>query len=110
LRATIVGCALSTLTVMYKRAHPLVRDAGQPEPQADVVLSAPDHPRIEVDLRWPWRRLIVETDGFATHGTRAAFERDRARDAALQAAGFRVLRFTWRTEDATVVRRPSAVL
>jgi very-short-patch-repair endonuclease len=50
----------------------------------------------EVDLVWAERRLIVEVDGYAFHGTRAAFERDRARDAALLAAGYRVLRVTWR--------------
>ena len=38
------------------------------------------------DFRWPEQRLIVEADGFETHGTRAAFERDRARDRALTAA------------------------
>jgi very-short-patch-repair endonuclease len=31
-----------------------------------------------------------------SHGTRAAFERDRRRDADLTAAGWRVLRVTWR--------------
>ena len=51
---------------------------------------------IEPDFRWPEQRLIVETDGFETHGTRAAFERDRARDRALQAAGWRVIRVTRR--------------
>ena len=30
------------------------------------------------------------------HGTREAFERDRARDRALQVAGWRVIRLTWR--------------
>lgn len=50
----------------------------------------------EVDFHWPQHRLVVETDGFATHGTRAAFEADRARDADLLRAGQRVLRFTWR--------------
>jgi very-short-patch-repair endonuclease len=35
-------------------------------------------------------------DGFAFHGTRAAFERDRRRDARLLVAGFRVIRLTWR--------------
>ncbi len=50
----------------------------------------------EVDLLWREQRLIVEVDGFAYHSSRAAFERDRARDAALQAAGYRVVRLTWR--------------
>jgi very-short-patch-repair endonuclease len=50
----------------------------------------------EVDAVWPEQRLVVEVDGYEFHRTRAAFERDRARDAALQVAGFRVLRFTRR--------------
>ncbi len=50
----------------------------------------------EVDAHWPAARLVAELDGFAAHGTRAAFERDRARDRALQATGHRVVRITWR--------------
>lgn len=50
----------------------------------------------EVDALWPRERLIVEMDGFAFHRHRAAFERDRARDAAMQAAGYRVIRITHR--------------
>jgi very-short-patch-repair endonuclease len=49
-----------------------------------------------VDFVWPERRLIIETDGWRAHGTRAAFERDRHRDADLTAAGWRVLRITWK--------------
>jgi len=50
----------------------------------------------ELDARWPEQRLIVECDGFAAHGTRRAFEEDRARDRALVVAGWRVIRLTWR--------------
>ena len=49
---------------------------------------------IEVDFCWPAQRLIVETDGHEHHGTRAGFERDRARDALLTARHWRVMRFT----------------
>jgi hypothetical protein len=83
----------------------LVREAGLPEPLVNCSLTAPDHPRLEVDFCWPAHHLIVETDGWDTHGNRAAFEADRARDAALQAAGYNVLRFTWRTEDEVIQRR-----
>jgi very-short-patch-repair endonuclease len=60
----------------------------------------------EVDLLWAAQRLVVEVDGFAYHGGRAAFERDRLRDAELQAAGYRVVRVTWRQ----LVERPEALI
>jgi very-short-patch-repair endonuclease len=50
----------------------------------------------ECDCAWPAQRLVVELDGHAVHHTRAAFERDRARDRVLIAAGWRVVRITWR--------------
>jgi very-short-patch-repair endonuclease len=61
--------------------------------------------RYEVDFLWRERSVIVETDSFRHHGHRAAFESDRARDAELQAIGFRVLRFTYRqvTEEHSAV-------
>jgi very-short-patch-repair endonuclease len=62
--------------------------------------------RHEVDFLWQPQRLIVEMDGFAYHASRAAFERDRLRDAELQADGYRVLRVTWRQVEA----RPEAVI
>jgi very-short-patch-repair endonuclease len=51
------------------------------------------------DFRWTDQSLVVEFDGFETHGTRAAFERDRARDRALTAQGWRVARITKRQLD-----------
>ena len=42
------------------------------------------------------QRVVVEIDGYVFHKTRAAFERDRERDAVLQVAGYRVVRITER--------------
>lgn len=67
----------------------------------------------EVDMVWHPQRVIVEMDGFAYHSTRAAFERDWRRDAELQAAGYRVIRVTWRQleeDGAAVIRRLEQVL
>jgi very-short-patch-repair endonuclease len=59
----------------------------------------------EVDAVWDRQRLIVEVDGYHSHGTRPQFERDRTKDAQLMLAGYRVLRVTWRqlTREPTVV-------
>jgi Transcriptional regulator, AbiEi antitoxin/Protein of unknown function (DUF559) len=51
---------------------------------------------IEADCVWHAQCLIVELDDHTTHRTRFAYERDRARDRALVAAGWRVIRLTWR--------------
>ena len=45
-------------------------------------------------LHWPDQKLIVEVDGYGTHGDRRAFETDRLRDQRLLAAGWRVARVT----------------
>jgi very-short-patch-repair endonuclease len=67
----------------------LCRDADLPVPSVNAVVLG-----YEVDAVWPHRKLVVELDGYGFHRSRAAFERDRARDAALQVAGYRVLRVT----------------
>jgi hypothetical protein len=51
----------------------LVRKAGLPEPLTNDALDAPDHGHCEPDYHWPSHQVIVETDGFETHGTRAPF-------------------------------------
>jgi very-short-patch-repair endonuclease len=78
----------------------LVRDAGLPGPLVNVHRHG-----FEIDFLWTGASLAVEIDGWAFHGTRAAFERDRRRDAALRTAGIEVIRITWRqlTEQPLVV-------
>jgi very-short-patch-repair endonuclease len=74
-----------------RRLLELIRAARLPAPKANIRVAG--H---EVDVLWPDAKLVVEVDGYAFHSTRAAFERDRRRDGELQAAGYRVLRVTWR--------------
>ena len=86
----------------------LVDAYGLPRPK---INRTTDHG--ELDARWAEQRLIVECDGFAAHGTRRAFERDRARDRALVVAGWRVIRLTWRqltTEPDTIAEQLRSLL
>jgi very-short-patch-repair endonuclease len=78
------------------RMRNFVRRHGLPHARFNHVVDAPDHPQLEVDLYFPAHGLVVEIDGWETHRTRQAFESDRAKDAALTAAGYTVMRFTWR--------------
>jgi very-short-patch-repair endonuclease len=79
----------------------LVRAAGLPAPETNQRLLG-----YEVDFLWRAQKLVVEVDGFAFHSTRQAFERDRRRDAALQAAGYRVLRFSY----MQIVTQPTTII
>jgi very-short-patch-repair endonuclease len=66
-----------------------------------------------VAFDFPNERVAVETDSWRWHRGRAAFERDRERDAVLAAAGWRTLLFTDRQiefAEAGVVRALRAAL
>jgi Protein of unknown function (DUF559) len=80
---------------LEKRFREFLTDAGVPLPETNAHIQV-DGLWYEVDCLWRSERVIVELDGRATHDTHAAFESDRARDRILQAAGFRVIRITWR--------------
>jgi hypothetical protein len=61
------------------------------------------------DFLWRGQRLVIETDRYRFHSSRAEFERDRRRDQLLKLAGYEVLRFTgatWSTSPITW-REPS---
>jgi very-short-patch-repair endonuclease len=84
-----------TRSDLERRFLALCRDAALPQPEVNVELAG-----LEVDVLWRGPRLVVELDGHAFHHTRAAFERDRMRDATLQLNGYRVLRVTHRRLEA----------
>jgi hypothetical protein len=61
---------------------------------------------VRVDLFWEQAGLIVEVDGWDTHGTREGFQRDRERDRLMLIDGRGTMRFTW--DDVT--KRPQQVI
>jgi very-short-patch-repair endonuclease len=68
-----------------------IRKTGLPSPALNAHLMG-----FECDCMWRDQRVVVELDGHATHDNFGAFERDRARDRALAAGGWRTVRITWR--------------
>jgi very-short-patch-repair endonuclease len=84
-----------------ERMLALIRKGRLPPPRVNA--QAAGH---EVDFLWPDHGLVLEVDGYAYHSGRAAFERDRVRDADLAAIGLRVMRTSWRQ----LTREPEAVL
>jgi very-short-patch-repair endonuclease len=83
----------------------LVHAAGLSDPETNVKVKTRLR-TYEVDCLWRHEGVAVELDGRAAHARAAAFEEDRARDAAVTATALRPLRFTWRR----VTEEPEDVL
>jgi very-short-patch-repair endonuclease len=97
--------ARSELELRFLR---LCRRHRLPKPEVNVKIGP-----YEVDYLWPDDGLAVETDGWETHRTRAAFEADRARDAELKSKGYDVVRFTYLQvwhEGGLIARRLRSIL
>jgi very-short-patch-repair endonuclease len=58
---------------------------------------------IRIDLCYPEQKIAIEYDGWDHHRGRQAFDDDRARANDLVLLGFRVLRFTSKSTDQTIV-------
>ncbi len=77
------------------RSHPerlllsAIRRSDLPEPEVNARIGP-----WEVDFLWRDLRLVVEVDGYSTHSSPRAFERDRRKDGDLLGRGFIVRRFT----------------
>lgn len=90
-----------TRSGLERRFLDLVDGAGLPRPV--TAFNVAGH---ELDVYWPQERFAVELDVFETHGTRAAFERDRLRQEDLKLAGVEMIRVTGRRLE----REPRQVL
>jgi very-short-patch-repair endonuclease len=100
--------ATRTRSELEERMLHLCRRFRLPTPEVNAIVEG-----YTADFVWREQHLIVETDGWEAHGTRAAFERDRRRDADLLAAGWRVLRISYarlEREPAWVAARIAAAL
>lgn len=84
-----------------QRFRRLVQRAGLPAPSMNFNVA-----EYELDAYWPEFRFAVELDLFETHGSRAAFERDRRRQEELKLLGVEMIRITKPRLD----REPQAVL
>jgi len=73
---------------------------GLPRPMVNARVAG-----FEVDALFPGAKLVLEADSWRFHGRRRDFERDRAKDARLAVAGFRVVRLT----DRRLRREPAKV-
>lgn len=84
----------------------LLRSAGLPPPEQQVVMRLPGGHHIRIDFTWPAQGVVVEVDGRRWHARTEAMSADRKRDNEHVLAGRAPLRFTWEH----VVREPGYVV
>jgi very-short-patch-repair endonuclease/predicted transcriptional regulator of viral defense system len=89
-----------TLSELEDRFLALLDAYDLPRPRTNHLVGG-----MSVDACWPDCGVAVELDGYASHSTRQAFERDRDRTNRLQMRGWLALRFTHRQ----IVAHPEAV-
>ena len=92
-------------SVLEPRMARLLRDAGLPAAVFQHEVCNGGRFVARVDFAYPDVRLALEVDGWGSHSSPRALQSDLARQNALVALGWTVLRFTW----IDVVRRPGEV-
>ena len=65
---------------------------------------------LRLDLAYPPARVAIELLGWEFHGSRSAFDGDRARANAVRLAGWTLLEFTSRTPDQAIVESVTLAL
>jgi hypothetical protein len=99
----------SELEEMFAR---ICRDYDLPMPASQVWVRLDGRDRY-IDFAYVELRIAIEIDGYDSHSRRTVFEDDRDRQNALVAAGWTVIRFTYRKllrHAASVARDLHAVL
>jgi hypothetical protein len=86
---------------LERRFLGLVKKAGLPAPSMNLNVAG-----YELDAYWEPERFVVELDVYETHGSHAAFERDRLRQEDLKLKGVEMIRITGPRLD----REPRAIL
>jgi very-short-patch-repair endonuclease len=94
LRALVDGGSAPTRSELEDRTLDLLVRHCFPRPRVNATVRANGR-AYEVDFLFASQRLILEADGDRYHGTRLARERDAARQADLETAGYRVMRLSW---------------
>lgn len=81
----------ATRSLLEDLLDDLSTQRGLPAPQINAIVDG-----FEVDFSYYDGAVIVEADGYDTHGTKIAFERDREKWLALEARGRRVIPVSYR--------------
>ena len=94
------------------RVYEVLRGSGLPMPVLQRSVHVGGRLR-RLDFWFPGHHVVLEADGYASHSSVLAFEKDRQRANSLTARGYRVLQWTWQAlheRPGDLLRELAAVL
>jgi very-short-patch-repair endonuclease len=106
LRRLLECSRTGSLSAAEDRFHELLAASGLHGWAANVPVLVAGRVIAVADVLFAAARIVIEIDGYRSHGSREAFQADRTKQNRLVAAGFLVLRFTWHD----LVQRPDFVV
>jgi hypothetical protein len=95
LRAVVADGPTPTRSELEDVVLRLIDRVSCERPQINVLLRLGGGRPVRPDFVWRSSRVVIEADGAAWHEHKLTREEDRAKQATLEAHGFRVLRVTW---------------
>ena len=81
-------------SVLESACRVILLEAGLPRPREQLEIATREGVK-RVDFAWPEHRVVLEAEGFASHGFRFGLVQDCVRTNGLQLAGWLVLRAAW---------------
>src|SRR5205085_8212408 len=91
LRRLVAVARTGSLSAAEDRMHAILRDAGISGWVANARVELRGQVVAVVDILFERARVVLQVDGWRAHRSREAFQRDRAQQNTLVAAGYVVL-------------------
>lgn len=85
-----------THSVLETRFRRLLKRGALPLPGQQHIVRRQHQNLARVDFVYPEQGLVIEVDGYSSHGSRGAWQYDLTRQNDLVISGLKVLRYTWR--------------
>lgn len=109
-RQAIEMCDPAAESAHESRSRAFLIQSGLPPAVCGLPIVGADGRTYWADLAWPEHRVIGECDGLSKYVSPEVLRREKLRQEALEAAGWRVIRWTWHDLTPGLIARLRAAL
>ena len=109
-RLSIEMCDPAAESAHESRSRAFLIQSGLPLPVCGLPVIGADGRTYWADMAWPDHRVLGECDGLGKYVSPEVLRREKLRQEVLEAAGWRVIRWTWHDLTPALVARLRAAL